>query len=151
MTITPTQFAVIAPDAPLSALHALVGDGDGVNSHLAQTLAAHDLTEPGVVAQFLAACHLASGGFVSFVAPQPLGGGRALFQSPEAWIEARARDWHEWKLTEWASEWDINYIADKWAERFEFARDYLQIWDKLQAVCNALGVEDQSEKFALDE
>lgn len=143
MIVTPEQFAAFAPYAAPFTLHALVGDGDGVNSHLAQTLAIHDLTEPSVAAQFLAACHLASGGFVSFVAPQPLGGGRALFQSPDAWIEARARDWHEWNLTDSAREDDFNYIVDRFGERFTFTTDYPTIWQTLQDVCDALDVRNE--------
>lgn len=150
MTITFDQLQALAPYAMPPDLRALA-DGEDCSNHLSTTLAVHGLTEPGVIAQFLTMCLLASDGLVKFVTPQPLGSGRALFQTPEGWIDARAKDWQEWRLTEWAHEWDINYIADKWAERFEFARDYFQVWEKLQTVCDALGVENLSEKFALDD
>lgn len=144
MTIAPQQFAAFSPNASIApfTIHALCGETDGTNSHLAQTLAAHGLTEPSVAAQFLAACYLASAGFTSFIAPQPLGGGRALFQSPENWIEARACDWTTWMLTNDAEEWDFNLIVDQFARHFDVTRSYPEIWDTLDRVCNALGIEN---------
>lgn len=141
MTITAAQLAAIAPYAAPFTLHALA-DGEGCSGHLSTTLAVHGLTEPAVAAQFVAACVLASKWLVSFVAPQPLGAGHALFQTPEGWIDARANDWHGWHLSDDAREWDFNYIVDKFAERFDFTNGYPEIWRTLQTVCDALGVRN---------
>lgn len=145
MVITPQQFAAFSPHngiAPFT-IHALVGEGDGASSHLAQTLEAHGITEPGVVAQFLAACHLASDGFTSFVAPHAADTTRVEFQSPESWVEARACDWTTWNLTSDAREWDFNVIVDHFARSFEITHSYPEIWRTLQIVCDALNVRNE--------
>ncbi len=150
MVVTPQQFAQFSPDAHIAdaTIHALCGEGDGANSHLAQTLAAHGLTEPSVAAQFLAACYLASKGFTSFIAPHAVGLTHVQFQSPESWIEARACDWTTWRLTNDAEEWDFNLIVDQFARQFKVARSYPEIWDTLDRVCNALNIRNE---FALGE
>ncbi|NBU79990.1 MAG: hypothetical protein EBS50_13135 [Sphingomonadaceae bacterium] len=153
MVITPQQFAAFSPHNGIApaTIHALCGDGDGTGSHLAQTLEAHGMTEPGIAAQFLAACHLASKGFVSFVVPHAADAKRVEFQWPESWVEARACDWTTWNLNSDAREWDFNVIVDHFARSFEFTRSYPEIWRVLNRVCRALGVEDQSEEFALQD
>lgn len=144
MVITPQQFAQFSPNASIApfTIHALCGETDGVGSHLAQTLAAHGLTEPSVAAQFLAACYLASNGFTSFVAPHAPETTRVEFQSPESWIEARACDWATWRLTNDAQEWDFDVIVDQFARSFELTPDYPEIWRTLDRVCAALKIEN---------
>ena len=145
MVITPEQFAQFSTHGGIApaTIHALVGDGDGTGSHLAQTLEAHGMAEPGIAAQFLAACYLASKGFVSFVVPHAADTTRVEAQWPESWIEARACDWTTWNLNSDAREWDFNVIVDHFARSFEFTRSYPEIWRVLNRVCDALGVRNE--------
>lgn len=143
--LTRLQFQQIAPNAApetVDALFALNADGQ---SPIARTLHQYGITEPHVVAQFLTALSLASNEFTSF--DRPIFGLSLL-----DWLTARAREWHDMGSNEDAAEWDwqilLSRVDVKWDMRYY---DWPEIDTVLAKVCAVLGVEDQSEEFALED
>lgn len=144
LTITPEQFAAFAPlaSAPTRAALFAVSDGQSV---LNRILMQHDITEPPAVAMFLALAGMASDGFTKFNSP-------SFGLAVPDWLSKCAREWQRYELSEDAVEWRWEMVAECAATLFgiddlpwSVAASYLA------SACNVLGIEDESEKYALDD
>jgi len=144
MTITRAQFVALAPaalPATVDALFAIDWRGAALLNRIA---ARHDFTD-AAIAQFLACASIASEGFTNFNRP-------FFGVTTGNWLVRAARLWKNYKLDESANEWDWQGVAECAATIFD-APDtaWLAVNDTLAAVCAALGVEDRSEEFALED
>lgn len=157
MNLTRKQFAAIAPMADAETVDALFAPSADGQPEIDRILAECKITEPSVVAQFLACCSLATDRFTKFHFGQ-LGVDIITWLSQpketSAYLgeQGRARDFCDNKLLSDASEWDWQGVVDCCATLFPIAKcAWLDVNNRLAEVCAALGIEDQSEKFALEE
>ena len=143
MTITRQQFAAIAPHAAPATADALFAMNRDGQRAIDRILAEHGITEPPAVAMFLTLCSLASYGFAGFDLP-----GYGL--SALDWLVARAREWHDHGLSEYAAEWQWVPLLDYASALYGFSMAYRVEDQRLAEVCAVLGVENRSEELALD-
>ncbi len=143
--ITRAQFQQIAPNAAPEAVDALFASNADGQPTIRRILDEHDITEPHVIAQFLACSYLASDGFTNFNHP-------AYGLSILDWLSARAREWFKLGCTKLAVDWDwlavVSMVDVTWD--FEYM-DWSQINGALSAVSVAMGIEDRSDEFALED
>jgi hypothetical protein len=137
MTITREQFQQLAPAATVEALFA---PNDDNQPTIHRILAEHGITETAVVAQFLAACSLVSDGFTDF-SRQVSAGGVA------DWLSVRAREWYKSDFNSDAREWDWLTIVDSLIAPIDFT----EANQTLATVCAVLGIQDESEDYALED
>ena len=137
----------------VEALFAPSADGQ---PEIDRILAECKITEPPVVAQFLACVSLATDRFTKFHFDK-LGVDVITWLSQKKETSAymgeqgRARDFYDFKLQASAREWDWQTVVDCCATLFPIAKcAWLEVNNRLAEVCAALGIEDQSEKFALE-
>ncbi len=157
MKITRKQFAAIAPMADAETVDALFAPSADGQPEIDRIMAECKITEPSVVAQFLTCCSLATDRFTKFHFGK-LGVDVITWLSQPKETSAysgeqgRARDFYDYKLPSDAAQWDWQGVADCCATLFPIATcAWLEVNNRLTEVCAALGIEDQSEKFALED
>lgn len=157
MNLTRKQFAAIAPMADAETVDALFAPSADGQPEIDRILAECKITEPSVVAQFLACCSLATDRFTKFHFGQ-LGVDIITWLSQPKETSAyqdergRARDFYDKNLVDDAKEWDWQTVVDCCAVIFPIATcAWLGVNDRLAEVCAALGVTDKSEAGAISD
>ncbi len=157
MNLTRKQFAAIAPMADAETVDALFAPSADGQPEIDRILAECKITEPSVVAQFLACCSLATDRFTKFHFGE-LGVDVItwLSQSREtsAYLgeQGRARDFYDYKLPSDAAQWDWQGVVDCCATLFPIAKcAWLEVNNRLAEVCAALKVPNGSEAGAISD
>lgn len=179
MTITQKQFEAIAPMADAETIDALFAPSADGQPEIDRILAECKITEPSVVAQFLACVSLATDRFTKFyfgklgvdvitwlsqsketspyfteltaaqIAINLSGSGIIGHGEIE---QGRARDFYDQKLVDDAQEWNWQTVVDCCATIFPIATcALLEVNNRLTEVCAALGVTDNSEAGAIND
>lgn len=179
MNLTRKQFAAIAPMADAETVEALFAPSADGQPEIDRIMAECKITEPSVVAQFLACCSLATDRFTKFHfgklgvdiitwLSQPKETSTYVTQLTAAQIainlsgsgiigsgeieQGRARDFYDKKLVDDSREWDWQTVVDCCAVIFPIATcAWLGVNDRLAEVCAALGVTDKSEAGAISD
>jgi len=138
----------------VEALFAPSADGQ---PEIDRILAECKITEPPVIAQFLACCSLATDRFTKFHFGN-LGVDIVTWLSQPKETsdypgeQGRARDFYDYKLPSDASEWDWQGVVDCCATLFPIAKcAWLDVNNRLAEVCAALKVTNGSETGAISD